>query len=160
MMTVVFVGLGSNLESPVQQVSSAVGELAALKTTKLLQQSSLYRSRPVGPQDQDDFINAVVMLETEMQPLDLLDALQDLENRHGRRRLRHWGPRTLDLDILAYGDSSIASERLTIPHPEIANRTFVLKPWAEIQPDWSIPGLGRVSDVLANSSEAMPERVS
>ncbi len=158
-MTIVFVGLGSNLESPVQQVSSAVNELAELETTQLLQHSSLYRSSPVGPQDQDDFINAVAMLETDLKPLDLLDALQELENRHGRRRLRHWGERTLDLDILAYGNSSIASDRLTIPHPEIANRTFVLKPWAEIEPNWSIPGLGRVSDVLANAKQAMPEQL-
>lgn len=158
-MPVVFVGLGSNLDAPQQQVTRALDELAVMDATGILDQSSLYKSSPVGPQDQDDYVNAVAKLETELQAEALLDALQDIENRHGRRRLRHWGPRTLDLDILSYGDSIIATERLTVPHPEIPNRTFVLKPWAEIAPDWVIPGFGRVTELLVACSQAMPEKL-
>ncbi len=159
-MTVVFVGLGSNLDSPQQQVCRAIDELDAVADTSLIACSSLYRSSPVGPQDQDDFVNAVARLETRLSAHELLDALQDIENHHGRRRVQHWGPRTLDLDILSYGDNIIATERLTVPHPEIPNRTFVLKPWAEIEPGWQIPGLGSVTDLLANSPEAMPEKLT
>lgn len=159
-MTIIFVGLGSNLDSPQQQVSRAIEELDAMKSTDLIACSSLYRSSPVGPQDQDDFVNAVAMLETRLSAHELLDALQEIENHHGRRRVQRWGPRTLDLDILCFGDNSIATKRLTVPHPEIANRTFVLKPWAEIEPDWLIPGLGSVTDLLANCREAMPEKLT
>ena len=159
-MTVVFVGLGSNLDSPQQQVSNAIDELDAVDATDLLACSFLYKSRPVGPQDQDDFVNAVAKLETGLAAEALLDALQEIENRHGRRRLKHWGPRTLDLDILSYGNNIIATERLTVPHPEIPNRTFVLKPWADLEPDWIIPGFGKVTDLLTDSREAMPEKLT
>nr|WP_298965113.1 2-amino-4-hydroxy-6-hydroxymethyldihydropteridine diphosphokinase [uncultured Halomonas sp.] len=129
-----YISLGSNLESPIEQVRTAVDELATLPLTRLLAASSLYASRPVGPQNQPDFINAVAALETRLSPLALLDQLQALEQRHRRRRQRHWGPRTLDLDLLLYGHDDIQTPRLHVPHPQMTARAFVLAPLAEIAP--------------------------
>ncbi|WP_286240113.1 2-amino-4-hydroxy-6-hydroxymethyldihydropteridine diphosphokinase [Neptuniibacter halophilus] len=134
-----FIGLGSNLENPIEQVSSAIEELAALPETQLLNASSLYRSAPVGPQDQPDFINAVAELETQLEAHALLDQLQALEQKHQRIRERHWGPRTLDLDLLLYGEQHIDTERLRVPHPFMRERSFVLHPLAEICPDLRLP---------------------
>ena len=127
-----YIGLGSNLESPIEQVRTAVDELATLPLTRLVAASSLYASRPVGPQNQPDFINAVAALETRLSPLALLDQLQALEQRHRRRRQRHWGPRTLDLDLLLYAHDDIQTPRLNVPHPQMTARAFVLAPLAEI----------------------------
>lgn len=129
-----YIGLGSNLESPVEQVRQALNELATLPLSRLTAASSLYVSRPVGPQDQPDFINAVAALETRLSPLALLDQLQALEQRHRRRRQFHWGPRTLDLDLLLYAHDDIKTPRLRIPHPQMTARAFVLAPLAEIAP--------------------------
>ena len=160
MIEQVFIGLGSNLEQPEIQINTALQELAALPETKLLMQSSLYRSQPMGPQDQDEFINAVVKLETGLSAIDLLDALQAIENRHGRKRLVHWGPRTLDLDILSYGNVEIDNERLTLPHPEIKNRTFVLVPWLEIEDDFYLPNLGSIQLLLEENQMTRPIKIS
>jgi 2-amino-4-hydroxy-6-hydroxymethyldihydropteridine diphosphokinase len=103
----------------------------------------------MGPQDQPDYVNAVVRLSTALSPEALLDGLQDIERRHGRQRVRHWGPRTLDLDILLYGKQQIVGPRLRIPHPGIATRDFVLYPLAEIDSELEIPGLGGVSELLS-----------
>ncbi|WP_447045441.1 2-amino-4-hydroxy-6-hydroxymethyldihydropteridine diphosphokinase [Vreelandella sp. H-I2] len=129
-----YIGLGSNLESPVEQVRQALNELATLPLSRLTAASSLYVSRPVGPQDQPDFINAVAALETRLSPLALLDQLQALEQQHRRRRQRHWGPRTLDLDLLLYANDQINSSRLRVPHPQMTARAFVLVPLSEIAP--------------------------
>lgn len=110
-----YIGLGSNLESPIEQVREALNELAMLPLSRLVVASSLYASRPVGPQDQPDFINAVAALETHLSPLALLDQLQALEQQHRRRRQRHWGPRTLDLDLLLYANDAIDTPRLRVP---------------------------------------------
>lgn len=134
-----YVGLGSNLDNPVQQVSDALVELGQLENTHLLKQSRLYRSDPVGPPGQPDYINAVALLDTELEPLELLDALQAIENSHQRRRIQHWGPRTLDLDILLYANQTIDTERLRVPHPFMTQREFVLYPLAEIAPDLDMP---------------------
>lgn len=134
-----YVGLGSNLENPIQQVSDALIELNEIAQTRLLQQSQLYRSDPVGPPGQPDYINAVALLETALEPLDLLDALQSIENAHQRRRIQHWGPRTLDLDLLLYADQQIDLERLQVPHPHMTEREFVLYPLAEIAPEIELP---------------------
>lgn len=144
-----YIGLGSNLENPVQQVRTAFGELAELPETQVVAQSGLYRSAPVGPADQPDYINAVAGLRTALAAEALLDALQGLEQVHHRRRIRHWGPRTLDLDLLLLGDQVIRSERLIVPHPQLTRRRFVLQPLVEIAPDLVIPGLGHVRDLLA-----------
>lgn len=137
-MTQVYIGLGSNLENPLAQVTTALGELAQLPQTRLLAQSRLYRSDPIGPA-QPDYINAVALLDTQLSPLALLDALQALEQAHRRVRLEHWGPRTLDLDILLYGDQVIAHERLNVPHPFLTQRSFVLYPMADINPALQLP---------------------
>jgi 2-amino-4-hydroxy-6-hydroxymethyldihydropteridine diphosphokinase len=148
-MAQVFVGLGSNLENPRHQVETALAELAALENTSLLAQSRLYRSRAVGP-EQPDYINAVALLETQLAPLELLDQLQQLEQAHGRVRLEHWGPRTLDLDILLVGNEQIDSERLSVPHPYLTQRNFVLYPLADIAPELVLPSGVALRDLLSH----------
>ncbi len=146
-MTVAYIGLGSNLDHPQQQVLTALAGLARLPDTVLVKASSLYRSAPLGPQDQPEFINAVAMLETTLSALTLLEALQQIELKQGRVRTVNWGPRTLDLDMLLYGNMSINTEKLTVPHPQMASRSFVLEPLLEIAPDIDIPGLGLAADM-------------
>ena len=148
-MTIAYIGLGSNMESPGQQINSAMKSLGKIQSTRIISTSSLYKSKPVGPQNQDDYINAVVKIETELESVDLLDCLQAIENEHGRVRNVHWGPRTIDLDILMFGDQIIQNERLTVPHPEMTNRSFVLVPLAEIDPGCNIPKMGPVSGLLS-----------
>ena len=143
-----YIGLGSNLESPIQQVSEALIELNQIPQTRLLQQSKLYRSDPVGPPGQPDYINAVALLETALEPLELLDALQSIENAHQRKRIQHWGPRTLDLDLLLYADQQIDLERLQVPHPHMTEREFVLYPLAEIAPKIKLPNGTTVQQLL------------
>ena len=151
---VVYVGVGSNLDNPEQQVQSAIDECAVLPRTRLRARSSLYRSAPMGPQDQPDYVNAVACLATGLLPDTLLQELQAIEQRHGRERSRHWGPRTLDLDILLYGQDVIDTEHLKIPHPGIAERNFVLYPLAEIDSQLDIPGKGKLRALLQRCSEA------
>jgi len=145
---VAFIGLGSNLENPKSQVKRAIQALDDLPGSGVQAVSSLYLSAPMGPQDQSDYVNAVVQLTTGLLPEDLLDQLQRLEQRHGRTSGRHWGPRTLDLDVLLYADDVIATDRLQIPHPGLALRNFVLYPLAEIDECITVPGLGSVSSLL------------
>jgi 2-amino-4-hydroxy-6-hydroxymethyldihydropteridine diphosphokinase len=146
----VYIGLGSNLADPEMQVRSALNELKNIADTELLQSSSLYKSPPMGPQDQPDYINAVALCETELAPLDFLAALQAIEQQHGRVRNRHWGERTLDLDLLVYGQEIVELPGLTIPHPGIAERAFVLYPMAEIAPNIIVPKFGAISELVAN----------
>lgn len=134
-----YVGLGSNQANPLAQLASAVTALTCLPHTQLMAQSPFYSSRPVGPQDQPDFVNGAVQLRTELPALDLLDELQAIEQNQGRIRIQRWGPRTLDLDVLLYGNQIIASERLTIPHPELINRDFALQPLLDLAPDLKLP---------------------
>jgi len=135
-----YIGLGSNLETPAEQIKTAITDLQSLPATQLLKISSLYASPPMGPQDQPDYINAVALLDTTLSAHELLDALQAIEQRHGRQRKRHWGERTLDLDILLYGQQMIEDERLSVPHPGLTQRAFVIYPLLEIAGDISIPG--------------------
>ncbi|OUR71894.1 2-amino-4-hydroxy-6-hydroxymethyldihydropteridine diphosphokinase [Methylophaga sp. 41_12_T18] len=146
----VFIGLGSNLENPEQQIKTAVNDMGSLSESKLIACSSLYSSPPMGPQDQPDYINAVIELETTLLPHVLLDELQNIEQQHGRVRKRHWGERTLDLDILVYGDKLLNDKRLIVPHPGVAERAFVLYPLAELALDLVIPILGKVEPLLAH----------
>lgn len=134
-----YVGLGSNLENPLQQVTDALRELQAIPNSQLLEHSKLYRSDPVGPPGQPDYINAVACLETSLEPEQLLDQLQAIEQAHDRVRIQHWGPRTLDLDLLLFGDQIINTERLIVPHAFMCERSFVLYPLAEIAPDLHLP---------------------
>jgi 2-amino-4-hydroxy-6-hydroxymethyldihydropteridine diphosphokinase len=144
-----YIGLGSNLQDPESQVRRACDELARIPNTRLVAVSPLYRSDPVGPPGQPDYINAVARLETTLPPEALLDALQAIEQAHGRERKEHWGARSLDLDILLFGDRIIRSERLTVPHPYLSERSFVLYPLADIAPDIEVPALGPLAGLLA-----------
>ncbi|NBS15932.1 MAG: 2-amino-4-hydroxy-6-hydroxymethyldihydropteridine diphosphokinase [Gammaproteobacteria bacterium] len=145
-----YIGLGGNLEKPQQHLLEARHEIASLHGVEALAFSPLYRSAPMGPRDQPDYINAVMAIETQLPPLELLDSLQAIEAAHGRvRQGERWGPRTLDLDLLVYGDREIQSERLTVPHPGISLRRFVLLPLHDIEPHLEIPGLGSLESLLA-----------
>ena len=127
LMERVYIGLGSNLADPLAQLRSALAALAALPQTSLATQSSFYASDPLGPADQPRYVNAVAALDTELAPLELLDALQRIELEQGRmRKAERWGPRTLDLDILLFGDRLIDDERLKVPHYHMHARPFVL----------------------------------
>ncbi|SHF31211.1 2-amino-4-hydroxy-6-hydroxymethyldihydropteridinediphosphokinase [Modicisalibacter ilicicola DSM 19980] len=141
------IGLGSNLDEPLRHVEQALEALDRLPVTRLLAASSCYASKPVGPQDQPDFVNAVAQVATRLSPLALLDQLQALEQRHRRRRLRRWGPRTLDMDLLLYDDRVLDLPRLKIPHPAMFERAFVLVPLADIAPELMI-GNDSVDDLL------------
>ena len=148
-MKIAYIGLGSNMNSPIKQIKSAIKSIEEIASTEITDVSSLYKSKPVGPQNQDDYINAVVKIETELMPYQLLECVQEIEKQHGRIRGERWGPRVIDLDILMYGNEIMIDQKLTIPHPEIHNRSFVLVPLAEIDSDCEIPGKGSVSDLLA-----------
>ncbi len=148
-----YIGLSSNLEDPIQQVRTALGELDEINLTNVVRNSSLYRSDPVGPAGQPDYINAVAEIKTQLEPMLLLHALQAIEQDHDRVRIQHWGPRTLDLDLLIYADQKINEPDLIVPHIMIAERSFVLYPLAEIAPDVQIPGLASMVVLLSNSSE-------
>ncbi|MBT7950610.1 MAG: 2-amino-4-hydroxy-6-hydroxymethyldihydropteridine diphosphokinase [Gammaproteobacteria bacterium] len=149
-----FIGLGSNLEQPRQQLVRAFSELALLTSSKLITKSSLYISKPLGPQDQPDYINAVAELETSLPALTLLSSMQAIESEHQRVRTEHWGPRTLDLDLLLYGQETISVEQLKVPHPEMVRRNFVLYPLFEIAPDLNIPGLGSLKNLLTKLDDS------
>lgn len=138
-MELAYIGLGSNLENPIAQVQHALTELGQLPLSQLVACSSLYATPPVGPQDQPDFINAVAAIETALSPLALLDQLQALEQCHRRQRLRHWGPRTLDLDLLLYGQRTVEHPRLRVPHAHMHERAFVLVPLSEVAAGQSLP---------------------
>jgi 2-amino-4-hydroxy-6-hydroxymethyldihydropteridine diphosphokinase len=148
------VGLGSNLDGPARQIETALGMLNAMDKTCVVAASSLYRSAPLGGIEQPDFVNAAALLSTGLGARTLLEQLLAIEHSRGRERGEiHWGPRVLDLDLLAYGAVSIDEPGLTVPHPGIASRNFVLLPLREIAPDFEIPGLGRVRDLPVNDSE-------
>ena len=143
-----YVALGANLADPETQVRAGIAALAVLPGTRLIAQSALYRTAPVGYADQPDFINAVAAVETHLTPRELLNALLDTEQNHGRVRAFANAPRTLDLDVLLYGDAQIHEEGLTIPHPRMHERAFVLVPLAEIAPHCVIPGRGSIGALL------------
>jgi 2-amino-4-hydroxy-6-hydroxymethyldihydropteridine diphosphokinase len=135
LINTVYIGLGSNLDNPSQQLNHALESLRQLGTVQNLVVSPFYRSAPVGPQDQPDFVNAVARFDTTLEPFDLLTTLQSLEHAQNRRRERHWGPRTLDLDILLFNNAQIQHPILIIPHAFMLERGFVIKPLADIAPD-------------------------
>jgi 2-amino-4-hydroxy-6-hydroxymethyldihydropteridine diphosphokinase len=141
-----YIGLGSNLHAPAAQLQRAFTELDKLSQTRVLARSHLYKSKPLGPSEQPDYFNAVAVLETQLEPMTLLHALRELEEQHGRRRAGeiHWGPRTLDLDMLIYGDLVMRTPQLMLPHPGVHQRSFVLYPLAEVAPALVVPGHGPV----------------
>lgn len=147
-----YIGLGSNLGESAGTLEQALQQLAAHPDITLLRQSGFYRSKPHGPQDQPDYVNAVAAIRTQLSAHDLLQALFSVEQAHGRERLIRWGARTLDLDLLLYGDALIDTPELTVPHPRLGERSFVIWPLAELAPDLILPD-GRV---LAELQQALP----
>jgi 2-amino-4-hydroxy-6-hydroxymethyldihydropteridine diphosphokinase len=145
-----YIGLGSNLDNPVANLHSAYQAICALAGVTSPQLSPLYSSKPVGPQDQPDYVNAVLRISTTLSAQQLLSELQQIENAHGRIRNIRWGARTLDLDILLFGNAVINDANLIVPHVEMANRGFVLYPLADIAPsDLQIPGQTSLAQLLA-----------
>lgn len=145
----VYIGIGSNLNDPVARVQEAIEELEMLPDSILVSKSSLYRGKPMGPPDQPDYVNAVVGIDTLLSAGDLLQAMTRIEDLQGRERQgEKWGPRTLDLDLLLYGKNIIATPDLTVPHPGMHERDFVIVPLAEIAGNLNIPGRGQLSVLI------------
>ena len=144
-MKTVYIALGSNLDNPLEQLKQAVESLKTFATN--FEVSPFYGSKPVGPQDQPDYVNAVAKFETDLSALALLDKLQSIENAQGRVRVRRWGERTLDLDIILYGDERIQNERLTVPHIEMKNREFVIVPMYDLTPDLVLPSGEKLAEI-------------
>lgn len=138
-MVICYIGIGANLDDPSLQIKLAIDALGKLPQSTLLATSAIYGSKPLGPQDQPDYQNAVAKIETQLEPLALLDALQAIETQQGRVKLRRWGERCIDLDILLYGQQTFNHPRLTIPHIELKKRSFVVTPLREIAPDLVLP---------------------
>lgn len=159
-MTIAFLGLGSNLDSPLDQLTNAIKAINTIPSTSLIQTSSFYKNRPVGPRDQPDFLNAVASIDTGLSPQKLLDHMQGIETQQGRKRHIRWGARTLDLDILLFGDDIINTTRLVIPHPELHKRAFVIHPLYEIAPELEIPGQGPLKDLFQNIDTNDMEKIS
>ena len=145
-----FVALGSNLDDPAAQIRSALRALASLPGTRLAGVSSLYRNPAEGGAEQPEFVNAVARLATRLGPRELLERLLEVERAHGRARSSPNAPRTLDLDIVLYGDEVVSEPDLIVPHPRMAGRAFVLVPLAELAPDTVVPGRGRAADLARN----------
>ncbi|KXW56376.1 2-amino-4-hydroxy-6-hydroxymethyldihydropteridine diphosphokinase [Ferrovum sp. PN-J185] len=146
-MSRVFVGLGSNLDQPLQQLKKAITELDHIPRTSVVRVSPFYQTKPVGYLDQPDFVNAVIELTTSLPPKELLTHMQFIEEQHGRVRTFQNAPRTLDLDLLAFDQLIYHDNELTLPHPRIQDRAFVLVPFNDIAPEFIIPTLGNVKDL-------------
>ena len=155
-----YIGLGSNLDDPVGQVRRAVRELGLLPGVRLQDASSLYRSPPMGGLSQPDYINAAVRVETELEPERLLRAMQQIARRHGRGDVcEHWAPRTLDLDLLMWGQERRSGAELTLPHPGLHERAFVLAPLQELDAELEVPGRGAVAQLLLQCAYAQVDRI-
>ncbi len=155
-----YIGLGANLGDPEKQIDAAIAALEAVPGIRLLRRSSLYRSAPLGNDCQPDFINAVAEIQTELAPRVLLEALLEIEQGLGRRRSFANAPRTLDLDLLIYGQIVIDEPGLQVPHPRMHTRAFVLAPLAEIAPETAIPGFGAIAPLLAACAEQVIEKLA
>jgi 2-amino-4-hydroxy-6-hydroxymethyldihydropteridine diphosphokinase len=151
-MNTCYIGLGANLGDTHATLVRALAQLAGLPQTRLLAQSAFFSSAPIDSSG-DDYLNAVAALETDLAPLQLLDQLQVIEQAHGRERPYHNAPRTLDLDLLLYGQAEIASERLTVPHPRMHQRAFILLPLLQIAPAITLPGLGPAQSFVAGVTD-------
>jgi len=149
----VYIGLGSNIKQPYQQIKAAIVALDVLPETRVIKDSGYFKSRPMGPEDQPDYVNAVVEIETAMSADALLQHCQHIEKQQGRVKLRRWGERCIDLDILLYADAQIQTEHLTVPHPGICLRDFVFLPLLNLNPDVQVPGRGLLSDVAESAAQ-------
>ncbi|EOY8406121.1 2-amino-4-hydroxy-6-hydroxymethyldihydropteridine diphosphokinase [Enterobacter asburiae] len=158
-MTLAYIAIGSNLASPLEQVNAAVQALGEIPQSKIVAVSSFYRTPPLGPQDQPDYLNAAVVLETALNAETLLDNTQRIELQQGRvRKAERWGPRTLDLDIMLFGHETISTERLTVPHYDMKNRGFMLWPLFEVAPDLIFPDGIPLRTILDNLNAERPAR--
>lgn len=158
-MTLAYIAIGSNLASPLEQVNAAVQALGDIPQTRVVALSSFYRTPPLGPQDQPDYLNAAIALDTAFNAEALLDNTQRIELQQGRvRKEERWGPRTLDLDIMLFGDAVINTERLTVPHYDMKRRGFMLWPLFEIAPDLIFPDGESLSALLAQLNAEKPAR--
>jgi 2-amino-4-hydroxy-6-hydroxymethyldihydropteridine diphosphokinase len=157
---IAYIGLGSNLEDPQNQLRRAFADIDTLPDTRVAARSSLYRSAPLGLLDQPDFVNAVAKVATTLTPQVLLQALLNIEHQHGRERTFRNAPRTLDLDVLLYDDMQLHEHGLTIPHPQMHLRAFVLQPLLEIAPDIGIPGVGQARQALQACQDQVLERIA
>ena len=158
-MTLAYIAIGSNLASPLEQVNAAVQALGEIPQSKLVAVSSFYRTPPLGPQDQPDYLNAAVVLETALDAETLLDNTQRIELQQGRvRKAERWGPRTLDLDIMLFGQEVIHTDRLTVPHYDMKNRGFMLWPLFEVAPDLIFPDGIPLRTILDNLNAERPAR--
>lgn len=155
----VYIGLGSNLEQPALQIKNAILALNDLTGIKVTADSGYFKSKPMGPEDQPDYVNAVVELETVLPASELLKKCQLIEDRQGRKRSRRWGERTIDLDILLYADQQIKSKNLTVPHPGICQRDFVYMPLLKLNPEIQVPGKGMLKANI-QSVEAQTEETA
>lgn len=159
MQHIAYIGLGSNLENPPAQLRAALAAIHQLPNTQLMNQSSLYRAAPVGYSDQPDFVNAVAKISTALSPQALLQALLGIEHQQGRERTFRNAPRILDLDVLLYDDLQLHEQGLTIPHPQMHLREFVLRPLLEIAVDVCIPGAGQANQLLAACQNQIVEKM-
>ena len=158
-MTLAYIAIGSNLASPLEQVNAAVQALGEIPQSEIVAVSSFYRTPPLGPQDQPDYLNAAVVLETALDADTLLDNTQRIELQQGRvRKAERWGPRTLDLDIMLFGHETINTERLTVPHYDMKNRGFMLWPLFEVAPDLIFPDGILLRTILDNLNAERPAR--
>ncbi|MFS1523080.1 2-amino-4-hydroxy-6-hydroxymethyldihydropteridine diphosphokinase [Microbulbifer sp. 2304DJ12-6] len=158
-MDTAYIGLGSNLAQPQKQLRNALVAMGEIPQSQLLRCSGFYRSAPLGPSAQPDYINAVTELHTELCPLSLLEQLQAIEAAHGRERSVRWGARTLDLDILLFGPKQIDSLRLQVPHPRMFERNFVLVPLAELTPNLRLPSGETLAQLLQNCPHNRLEKI-
>lgn len=156
-LTTAYIGLGSNLQNPPEQIREAMHAIGTIPQTRVVADSGLFLSKPLvppsGPIQQPDYYNAVVKIETGLGPIELLEQLQQIEQAQQRKRSEHWGPRTIDLDILMFNDVQMKDERLTLPHPGLDQREFVLYPLRNIDASLEIPGHGMLSDLITRCPE-------
>ncbi|WP_421511586.1 2-amino-4-hydroxy-6-hydroxymethyldihydropteridine diphosphokinase [Enterobacter sp. JS8-1] len=158
-MTLAYIAIGSNLASPLEQVNAAVQALGEIPHSRIVAVSSFYRTPPLGPQDQPDYLNAAVVLDTNLDAETLLDNTQRIELQQGRvRKAERWGPRTLDLDLMLFGNEIINTERLTVPHYDMKNRGFMLWPLFEVAPDLIFPDGIPLRDILDKLHAEKPAR--
>jgi 2-amino-4-hydroxy-6-hydroxymethyldihydropteridine diphosphokinase len=151
---IVYIGLGSNLGQPTLQIKNAIAALNGLADTRVLRDSGYYASKPMGPEDQPDYLNAVVELETCLSATELMTRCQEIEKKQGRVKNRFWGERTIDLDILLYADQQIKTDDLVVPHPGICQRDFVYLPLLKLKPEIIIPGKGLLHVVIRSEKLA------
>ena len=159
-LRVVYIGLGSNIEQPYSQIKNAILALNNLPGTEVLTDSGYYKSKPMGPEDQPDYVNAVVEIETALNATELLKNCQLIEQQQGRIKRRHWGERCIDLDILLYANQQIEMDDLTVPHPGICQRDFVYIPLLKLNPEVEIPGKGMLNAIVESTVESVTDVIS